>query len=568
MPQRPPKIRKKTQNVTTGSPYYIGGDGLMKKLDSEDGEPTRIGRRIEVTGIRCDLDTGEVLLELSFDYAGESHTRVVSRGMLTRRRISELMAFGADVADHRVDDVLQWLTHQEETAPVTLVHTRLGWDEVDGRLVFKHATGLGLDSTYNGPLLIQPHGEPGDWFDLVRGHVLGHTPAELAVVMGLAAPLASLVSRETGLVDVAVVHLHGDSTQGKSTATGLAVSTFGCPDLKREGLFKTWDGTDNAVSSHFRGNHGVPAALDEASVKGEKDFSHLIYRMATGPEKARLDRDGNHRKSETWSGLFMSNAEYSLLGKSNQNVGLRVRLIEFGNIEWTKSKDHANALGEGVRRSYGHAGPLFVRHLIALGPEKVVEHWNAWRDRIQSRIKVPDRFTDRVAKKLALLMATADLAGEALGLKFDTEAILQLLLQVEEQAADSRDLPENAYRHLLDSVARYGNRFPEEDSGDPGHELWGRRVVVDGRAVQVFVLQDRFRALMAEGGFTNPDVVLKAWRDRDLLVCERGRYTRKKSIGGIETRVYAVKLRESSFDVESLPTDPRRTRKILGVELP
>lgn len=87
MPQRHPKKQKQTQNVTTGSPYYIGGDGLMKEPENEDGDPTRIGRRIEVTGIRRDLDTAEVSLEVSFDYAGESHTRVVSRGVLTRRRM-------------------------------------------------------------------------------------------------------------------------------------------------------------------------------------------------------------------------------------------------------------------------------------------------------------------------------------------------------------------------------------------------------------------------------------------------------------------------------------------------
>ena len=281
-------------------PYFVQDNKLMKQSNKDDEPPVYIGRFINILSRSMDEDTKKFTMEILFDYSGGTDTVTIGRELLTRNKILDLLAYGVDISDDNCKDVLAYLRKLEAHVPITRTHSRLGFAEVSGSLVFKHYRGIGCDSTYKGNLLVQPKGTEEEWYRIIRQEVLGTIPLELAVALGLAAPVASMIARDIGL-EVILTHINGDSTQGKTTAARLALSPFGCPDMIANSLMKTWNATDNGLIAHLRGIHGIPIAFDEASTQRD-DFTSIIYTLGQGLEKAALNKDRTQQQASEWSG--------------------------------------------------------------------------------------------------------------------------------------------------------------------------------------------------------------------------------------------------------------------------
>lgn len=95
---------------------------------------------------------------------------------------------------------------------------------------------------------------------------------ELAVVMGLASAVVGFISREMSMENI-IAHIINDSSTGKTTACQLAISVFGSPVIKGNGLMLSWNGTVNAIQRSLTGNNGVVIALDEVSMSRGDDFT-------------------------------------------------------------------------------------------------------------------------------------------------------------------------------------------------------------------------------------------------------------------------------------------------------
>jgi len=550
-------------------PYYLEKGYIMKAAADPDGEPEVIARRIEIVKIYRDIDSGKISLVFSFDYLGQSHTAEMPRGVLTKQKITQLLDLGADVADHKIRDLLIFLNRQEESAPLVNTHTRVGWGVHNDRLIFKHAKAIGIESTYTGNLKIEPEGTFTGWRAAVQEHAMGHPPLELALSLGLSAAVLPLVAKETGL-EALLVHMYGNSTQGKTTAARLAVSPFGYPHTAGGGLLKTWNGTPNAVLGHLRHNNGLPIGLEEASLLPGQDFTGFIYQLAQGRDKDRLNKYAELRETAEWCTTIISNAEHSLTGKSKQNVGLKMRLIEIGNLNWTKSAENAETLTTALMKNYGTAGPAFVNHLMRLGPEVVRTKWDQWREKVLMKMDTGDPLSARRANKLAVIMATADMARDALGLDFNMDAMLELLVKTESDNAEAMDIGEKAYLHFLESFERYRKKFSGEHLDGDSFEVWGKCERKGGRITKIYVLPEIFKKLLAEGEFVDPRVILHEWKAKGLLDHDKDKTTRKKKIqeGGNRLPVHCVRVREDmiSDDTGEIRPRPRKVAPKPGVD--
>jgi len=255
-------------------PYLIKDQRLYKVPDKSGGDPVYVSGAVQIVEIRQDVDTKQVSLVIEYDYQGNIAHKEISRDMLTRAKAMQLMAYGVDIADHNVKDVLRFLNIQERTISITRTHSQTGFCLEQDKLVFKHASAIGGNSAYNGDFKLQPTGSLDQWLAIIEEQVLGHIPLEFALILGLAAPVASLVGKMTGL-EVLVVHLYGNSSQGKTTGLRLAVSPFGLPNISDGGLIKTWNCTVNALLGALRNNHGMPLAFDEASMTDANFSKHV-----------------------------------------------------------------------------------------------------------------------------------------------------------------------------------------------------------------------------------------------------------------------------------------------------
>ncbi|MCE3404767.1 DUF927 domain-containing protein, partial [Staphylococcus aureus] len=68
----------------------------------------------------------------------------------------------------------------------------------------------------------------------------------------------------------------GNSSTGKSTAAALGVSITGNPTKGSNTLFRSWNGTRNALEGYLSNNYGVPIVLDELSSATFKDTTGLL----------------------------------------------------------------------------------------------------------------------------------------------------------------------------------------------------------------------------------------------------------------------------------------------------
>jgi len=532
-------------------------DGILGYYEEKEGKTffTTIGRTMTLEKVKINLEDNRVILQLSWIYQGKKVTRDVARSDLHRTKVQQFAALGADVFEHTLKFYIFHILNQEIRALHENIHTSLGWAKYDGKCIYKCSKAIGVESRYEGGQAISPKGTFGGWVDLVRQHALGHTPLEVGIVFGLSAVLAGYLAHDID-VGCLLIHINGNSTQGKTTVCQLAVSTAGYPDTSQDGLMNTWNGTINAITGTLRGNHGLPVVFDEASVSNSSDFSSFVYTLAGGKDKARLDKESNLQQSGTWSTTIISNGEHALSIKTNRNIGVKMRLTEYSNVSWTKNAPHAEAIKAGIREHHGHAAPKLAQTILEKGKSAVLAEFKRHKDTLLQSMP-SDPFRDRRANTLAVLMLTAALSREALGLDLDLEAIQGFLLE-HEAAPESRDLFTDAYEHLLEQVTKHQEHFDKEWADDISPfaatargELWGNiifgKVQKDkaGRSVkpmEVILLRSQFEKLMTDGKFADHHTILRQWKVDGRLDCEKDKLYRKRKLrtGGLQ-KVYVIK---------------------------
>lgn len=510
---------------------YIVWKGGDKRSD------TRIARAIRIKSIQTDLDDDTVTYVLAFHYNDRKVEVQVSRGDLTKTKLPQLLNRGADIFDENIHNVIRHLRNQEVQAPRINVHQTVGWGKFQDQAIFKHNIAVGVESQYTGPLKLMG-GTYEKWEGMIRKEVLGYVPLEAALVLGASAIIVGFAGEEGGQGSL-VAHLTGDSSTGKTTAAMLAVSVGGSPDSRDKGLLSTWNSTRNAMMAKLGSNYGLPVGLDEASMAGLKDFSVTIYTLAEGREKARMTKDLELKEGSSWSTTILSTGEHGLLTKSSRNAGLRVRLLEFQSVAWTRDARNAEAIKEVVLHNHGQAAPKLAKHLLELGKDEVLSRVELWREEVLQKLDSADRFAPRMSVKLGLLMITAQVIVEALGFGLDLEGLLEFFILHEQDSLEDRDISAQAYNHLLEQIALNHHRFSRNygelsqgiaDFETVSQEHWGRLDQLKDGDRELSITKSAFSRILEEGGFEDSKVILRKFKAEGRLNCEADRLTRKRKL--------------------------------------
>lgn len=525
------------------------------------GKHQIIARDIKVRSIKEVLETGNEFLELEIATRDNERKDVtIPRELFgNKRKLSEkLVAQGADVYEHNSKDVIKHLVNEEIKSKKEIIHHSLGWGKNDeDKLYFKHFAGIAINSEYDGEYDIEPKGNLDDYIDLIKNEIIGNTTLELAFTVGFSSALIGLIGRSIES-DSLAVHIYGESTTGKTTAAQLAASVWGNPSRTGSGLLRDWNSTQNALIAELRNNTGVMVVLDESSMSNIYDFSNTIYKLASGRDKSRLNRDAQMKETATWYTTIVSTGEHALTTHANNNIGLLMRILEIGDLTWTNSGSHADRIKQGVIDNFGLAGPLFAEHLIAAGKDEIIKLWSDEQQKIFDYADdEDDRFQHRMANKLALLTATAILVNECFEIDLDVDAILELLFEAEKTRLPDRDLSGRAYDYLMEQVAIASRKNFNSDYG--GHigkmkganysEFWGKKIMKNGKS-ELVIFPSIFEKLMNDGGFEEPQSILRKWKEQDVLNAEKDRLTRRRKIGGSRTPVHVIKIKDDDEDDE------------------
>lgn len=538
---------------------------VKKEADKEYEQ--EVGNLIWIRECRQNIEDNEVTLLMDYYYHGKKKTIEISRSQLQLNDFQKLISKGLDVGSHKARNVLRFLDYQEKKyAEYVYSHTGLGWDMYNDKLVYKHYEILGqkeINSHYNGKFDLEPKGSLAGWIQVVKDQILGHIPLEFAVALGFSSAVVALLARYKDM-EVLVVHISGESSTGKTTMSKVVASTFGKPTTtidknEKEGLVQTWNGTQNAIINLLAGNHGVPIVLDEASMNQMGDFTNMIYQLAEGSEKARLTKDVQQRERRRWSGLVLSNAEHSLQKKSNQNSGLKVRLPEFPNVQWTRSGQQADEIQAGFEKNYGFAGQEFVKHLLTLDIGDILVRLDEWSRQCLDNMKEKDGFSYRIADKLAPILLTAELVNEVFPFELDVKGIMGLIIENDQKSVEDRDIGERAYNYFQQMVIQHRAKFEGEFFQQKATDCYGT-LKKNGSKYEVAILREVFHKWMAEGGFQDESVVLQSFKAKKYLNHEKGKNTRDRQVLNVN--------RNENEEVDSNDVLSKREEVVYVVNLP
>lgn len=538
-------------------------DHMLEAFDDESEENAgALCEEVYVKEEQIDLLSHDCCNVISMWLNGAEVTFSINRNQLTSKALLPvLLRKGFTMLDdpENIKAVLSYVLDSCKGAPKSYVHRRLGFCEVNssegnGKTVFLTNGVIGLPDTdekskskYSGEENVVPCGTLESWKAIVEKEVLGHSNMELALAIGVSAPMAFLLQEAGLFTEVPIWGIIGKSSTGKTTALRLMASVFGSPK-EGTGLIKDFHATDAAIFSMLQ-DHGMIHLIDEATLRDRNNFSSMLYGLSKGVDKLRCNGDGNLRQRQRFSGDVIISGERSLLEQSSANLGLYARLVEIC-LTWTDDAEHARRLSQAVSHNYGWAIVPYVEHLLRLRakPEEIQKEFAEEYNHLKSVIGDVTGEQERPLNMYATVVLSAKLFSEALGLNLNIQSIRTLLVQIHGKAPKQSDLAQELYQSILDEVALHGAHFPTTSGTNKNQfilsDMWGERTTLkskNGKPQNVlWIAGPKFQEFAAKHGFENYAQFMDELCNQKKLKRYSDGYTAKHRLGSHSPRCYCL----------------------------
>lgn len=501
---------------------------------------TAISRYFYVEKIVRNLETGSFSDVININTLMGCQSVTADRSIFCPRRFEEINANGLVFDSKAINFLIRYVNISEQQAPTITEYQSVGWvQDKNGELAFY---GLEDDEhlKYMGGKDLSTNGSFQTYRDKANEIVIGRTGLEIALLTSLSAAVIGLIATATKRpIESLLVHFYGNSSFGKTTALQLAASVWGNPAMGK-GLLSSWNATDNAVLGKLDLNYGIAQCFDESSAI-KRDFSTLLYAISQNTSKSRLSKESHLKSVKKFCTAILSSGENSLLKASNQNLGLRVRVLEFFNVKLTDDANHSNELQAFVAENHGAVGAEFVRALSGIDLNSLLQTLSFWRDSLLSKIKLKTSVTERLVGKYAIILATADIARQFLGLNVDVEKIQSFFLEHHKAIANEANIGKRAYSCILDWLAKNrGKLLPEtrkeSDAPVEGVFLKGHRIAL---------LSSTFEKIISDNGFTDVSVVAHELKKLGILKPEsKDKLKARVVVNGIKQNCYRLVIKE------------------------
>jgi len=296
-----------------------------------------------------------------------------------------------------------------------LPHCEVGQSKDNDLIVYQAIHGLDNRYQSNGTLI--------QWREEVSKLAQNHSKLVCAISTAFAGQLLGPLEQQNG----AGVHFVGKSSKGKSTALFLGCSVWGKPSR----FYRTWRATGNALEHTAYMHNDSFLALDEiGEIANPKELGNIVYMLANGLGKARLNKQITAKPAFNWKLIFLSSGEEGLkdiMAKHGQKakLGQEIRLIDidvdqseygvFDSIDFASDGAmQSRMLVEHSNMYYGEAGIAWLEYLCSDKNEIIKQARQLWE---QYREPLIDGHSEghiiRVANTFALIATAGELATQA-----------------------------------------------------------------------------------------------------------------------------------------------------------
>lgn len=549
--ERPEQVQITDAPVQLKQPpgYQFSDQGLVK-VDPKTGMATRFCRTPMLISRRIkSVEDNTEKVEICYKQDGSWKYEIYPRSLVfASRSITQLADQGMTISSENSRHVIAYLQALEDEnydlIESTKAVSQLGWldrkhflpcEPGDYRIDVDPATRNTLDAYHE-------EGSLEEWRQLMSRHRNQNDIFRFLLASSFAAPLLHWLRHR-----IFMVHNWGSTRIGKTAALKAALSVWGEPTDLMTTFFTTAVGLERIAGLY----KDLPLGIDEKQVSNKKDdiAEMLVYMISGGKGKGRGAKDGGLQAAQQWRSVVITTGEEPLVG-DNAMSGSYSRIVE---IEGAPFETEKQAEPMHSLNSYGHAGPMFVKDLIALGPDQVNDDFKALRAETEAVLSqqydiLPSNMTAISVVMLADIYAAQWIFGEeyqqAKGRALDMAmSIAQDLIKLEDV-----DLGRRAEKYMQgwiatnmkrftdpEMVPRYGYYSDEEPDTDEGVFL---------------IINTVLDQALDEGGFSKRSV-LQAWRKSehcDILVPrdnadEAERITVQRRWEGMPTRFYRLRFK-------------------------
>lgn len=556
--------------------YYKG------KMTSKGTTWVSLGRRPMLDTVYADRVSGKLYYSIwCFRADSQKASITISAEKLATpaEAVAELAGVGFDVTKETFMYFQQVVYQQAEAIQTsTPIHSQLGWYydtnlEQLGYLASRSIYKPNIErnkSVYFGAYDIGMNPEKPEkdgWKErkeFLKSDILGHDKLECVCLVALSAATIGLLHNYGKDTLNPIVHLKGDSSQGKTTAAYLGISVAGKPfngtieknignQRKRvSSLFRSWNATENAISALLAGNEGVPIAFDElGNFRGNLD--NLTYSMGNGTEKSRANSDSTLCETSSFHTAILSTGEISIREKiKGQNTGKYIRFMEIPG-PFTESAEHSRRIKKAAQELYGYELHLFATYLVNLSKEAVLEKYEEsvreFRDKLPENASLADRIAEGIG---GILLTTAYLAEQALKLPFDKEKLCKLIIDnvLTEELTIGRG--ERSFEKVIEWMDKNIEHFKKIGSGLEAEEpkckpAYGTYTIKpskdnpNSKVVEYVIRPDYLEQALKENNYSLE--VLDEWAKKGYIIPEKGKKLYNRSViekNGHREKVYKI----------------------------
>jgi len=536
-------------------------DKTSTYIINEEGDEICFCQRIEVTDVFTDVITGIQKINVRItDVAGAINV-LLDREVLVGDVLKPLCARGLEVSSEKVYavTVAEILMLTEQSATKHFTHDVLGFHrDYMGQLRFFSAETIDDLTPVSRHVEYERYRSQGtfeEWYEKIKPYLEGRPELQLALVMGLTAPVASLLMMENVLSTTPIYALIGNSSSGKSTALKTAASSWARASADSGGIDLLID-TDSYMLAKLSSKHGYPALYDDSStIKASKDLTPLIYTLASSNERGRCYGDGTPRAKRSWSGTIIFTGEQSMLSQNSALKGKNARVIEF-NLPWTADAESAEAISKICGSYYGTAHVKFIKNLISKPKNIISRDFEEAVALLSEKFEVKDGIQRRQTQLFAVLVVTLKYAQEVFDFDFDINAIDRILEDTYRANAESEPEADRLYEKLIGAVLANRDRYPLK--GQKCYLIgsaYGEEGTFNNRPC-FWIIGDRFVSYLEAAGYKDTKFAVRMLHAGGFLAKFSGdRFRTKHRIGGIEVLCYAL------FINSSRPTTPPKKKQ-------
>ncbi|MEB7366719.1 cassette chromosome replicative helicase [Staphylococcus borealis] len=550
-------------NIFKQYPYFLNSNGFYEvippKSNNDVEKIIQLSSPIIIENKFLDPSTGVEKLIIT---DGKNIERIEASDILTSFKLPGLIKYGFNINERYIKSLSYALQSMRQSLPLSKLYTGVGVLQSDDEGMV-----ISLDKPYFSKEIeqsqaneiicethydLQPKGTFKGWWEMYLKQVKGNLLLELAVVFA-ASSLVTAFLKTRHEVEFAgtIFSFMGNSSTGKSTAAALAVSIAGNPTKGSNTLFRSWNGTRNALEGYLSSNFGVPIVLDELSAATFKDTTGLLYSLAEGQGRQRSNIDGNVKALKNWGTTVISTAEHSILNDSARNDGLNVRTIEISEA-FTTSADNADAIKRATSVNYGHIMPLVAEYLLKREDE-VIKWFHAEHDWFKNQLKNETSNTGiRMFKRYAVIATSARIFERVIAVPIDIDVVREYLVSYHLESVSERSLQAKSIEVIVQFVAQNRGKFSEDAKLSRMIENYGLIELKEDH-IQVKMLKNVFKNMLEEHQFQDINNVIDALRDKGYMQSDRNRKTTKRSVKDAQGKTKSIVFYHLKLDKELAP---------------